>query len=143
MQNLRPWEVGIPTYHFRAHKIVGVSYSRVLFRVFFPSMLYVRKVFVLFVILTWKIRVAITSLLRDKLPAFKRVLLFYNLYSFCNFNYVIESKFIVSLYFFHISMCIISSSQKSGSVVLERSSLYLSLRACPRQGQGMRIWVSK
>ena len=36
MQNLRPWEVGIPTYHFRAYKTVGVSSSRVLFRVYSP-----------------------------------------------------------------------------------------------------------
>ena len=64
MQKLRPQEVGIPTYHLGARKIVGVSYSRVLYRVFFPSMLYVKKVVVLFVILTWRMGVAITSLLR-------------------------------------------------------------------------------
>jgi hypothetical protein len=112
-----PWEVGIPTYHFGTHQNVGISSSRVLFRVFFPSMLYVKKAFGLFVILTWRMCVAITSLPRDKLPPFKRVLLFCNLYSFCNFTSVIESKFIVYMCFFHISMCIISSSHKSGSSI--------------------------
>lgn len=118
MQKLRPWEVGIPTYYFGARKTVDVSSSRVLFRVFFPSMIYVKKAFGLFVILTWRMRVAITSLLRDKLPPFKRVLLFCNLYSFCNFTSIIESKLIVYLCFFHISVCIILSSHKSGSLVL-------------------------
>ena len=36
------------------------------------------------------------------------------------------------LCFFHIFVCIISSSHKSRSVVLERSALYLSLHACPQ-----------
>ena len=112
MQKLRPWAVDIPTYHFEARKIVGVSSSRVLFRVLFPSMIYVKKAFDLFVKLTWRMHVVVTSLLRDKLPPFKRVMLFYNLYSFCNLTSVIESKIIVYLCFFHISMCIISSSQK-------------------------------
>jgi hypothetical protein len=53
MKKLRPREVGIPTYHFEAHKTVGISSSRVMFRVFFSSMLYVKKAFGLFVILTW------------------------------------------------------------------------------------------
>ena len=42
MQKLWPGEVGIPTYHFGAHKNVGVSSSRILFKVFFPSMIYVK-----------------------------------------------------------------------------------------------------
>ena len=119
MQKLRPWEFDIPTYHFGAHKIVGVSSSRVLFRVFFPSMLYVKKAFRLFVILTWKMCVVVTSLLREKLQPFKRVLLFYNLYSFSNFTSVIESNLIVSLCFFHIYVYIISSSHKYGSISFE------------------------
>ena len=36
MQKLRPREVDILTYHFGAHKTIGVSSSRVLFRVSFP-----------------------------------------------------------------------------------------------------------
>ena len=32
MQKLCPQEVGIPTYHFGARKIVGISSSRVMFR---------------------------------------------------------------------------------------------------------------
>jgi hypothetical protein len=69
-------------------------------------MLYVKNDFVLFVILTWRMRVAITSLLRDKLPPFKRVLLFFNFYSFCNFISVIESKFMV-LYDLQGDMCVL------------------------------------
>ena len=115
MQKLRSREVGIPTYHFEAHKTVGISSFRVLFRVFFPSMLYVKKAFGIFVIIIRQMRVAITSLLRDKLPPFKQVMLFCNRYSFCNFTPVTESKLIVSLCFFHISMCIILSSHKSES----------------------------
>ena len=137
MQKLSPWEVGIPTYHFEACKTVGVSSSMALFRIFFPSMLYVKKSFGLFVILTWRMCIAVTSLLKDKLPPFKRVLLF------CSFTLVIESDFIVSLCFFHIYVCIISSSHKYESVVSRRSALYLSLCACPRQGEGIRSWVSK
>ena len=132
MQKLRPREVGIPNYHFGARKTIGVSSSRVLFRVFFPSMLYVKNSFGLFVILTWQMHVGVTSILIDKLPPFKRVLLFCNLYSFYNFTSLIEIKLMVSLYFFHISMCIISSSHKFGLVVSKWSSLYLSLRASPR-----------
>ena len=82
---------------------------------FFSFMLYVKKTFGLFVRLTWKMRVAVTFLLRDKLPPFKWTMLFYNLYSICNFTLVIESKLIVYLRFFHISMCIILSSHKSRS----------------------------
>ena len=33
MKTLRPQEVEIQTYHFKVHKIVGVSYYRVMFRV--------------------------------------------------------------------------------------------------------------
>ena len=73
-------------------------------------MLYIKKAFGLILILTWWMHVAITSLLRDKLPPFKWVMLLCNLYSFCNFTSVIESKIIVSLCFIHIFMCIISSS---------------------------------
>ena len=143
MQTLRPREVGIPTYHFETCNIVGDSSSRVLFRVLFPYLLYVKNSFGLFVILTWWMRVVVTSPLRDKLPPIKGVLLFYNLYSFCNFTLVIESKLIVSLCCFHIFVCIISFSHKSESVVSERSALHLSLYACPRWGQGIRSWVSK
>ena len=32
MQNVCPWEVDIPTYHFKVHKIVCVSSSSVIFR---------------------------------------------------------------------------------------------------------------
>jgi hypothetical protein len=71
MQKLLPQEVGIPTYHFGAHKTVGVSSSRVLFRVFFPSIIYAKKAFGIFVILTGRMRIAVTPLLRDKLPPFK------------------------------------------------------------------------
>ena len=108
-----PPEVGIPTYHLGARKTVGVSSSRVLFRVFFPSMLYVKKSFGLFVILTWRMRVAITSLLRDKLPPFKRVLLLCNFYSFCNcyfsnINQVlylcVSSTFLCVLFHPHINL---------------------------------------
>ena len=60
---------------------------------------------------------AITSLLKDKLPPFKWVLLFYNFYNFYNFTSVIEIKFIVSLCFLHIYVCVISSSHKSESEV--------------------------
>ena len=106
MQKLCPWEVGISTYHFGAHKTIGVSSSRVLFRVFLPSILYVKKAFVLFVILTWKMPVAVTSLLREKLPPFKWVLLFYNFYSFCNF-YFNNRKQVLYLYVSSIFLCVL------------------------------------
>ena len=73
MQKSRPLEVDVPTYHFGACKNIGVSSSRVVFKVFFLSMLYVKKAFGLFVILTWRMRVVVTSLLRDKLPPFKQI----------------------------------------------------------------------
>lgn len=90
---------------------------------FIPSILYVKKDFFLFVILTWKMHIAVTSLLRDKQPPLKWVLLFFNFYSFCNFTLVIERKLIVSLCFFHISVCIISSSHKSGSTMYKVSNV--------------------
>ena len=36
MQKLHPWEVDVPTYNFEVHKIVGISYSRVIYRIY-PS----------------------------------------------------------------------------------------------------------
>ena len=71
MQKLRPREVGIPTYHFRARNTINVPSSRVLFKVSFPLYFMLKKAFGLFVILTWQMRVAITSLLRDKISPFK------------------------------------------------------------------------
>ena len=70
----------------------------------FPLIIYVKSVFQPLCNTLLQMRSADTSLLRDKLPPFKRVLLFFIFYSFCNFTSVIESEFIASLCFFHISM---------------------------------------
>ena len=51
MQKFHHQEVDIPTYHFGAHKTIGISSSRVLSRVF-PFVICVKKTFGLFVLLT-------------------------------------------------------------------------------------------
>ena len=38
MQKLHPREVDIPTYHFKAHKNIGISSSRVMFGTYFPQL---------------------------------------------------------------------------------------------------------
>ena len=49
-----------------------------------------------------RLSVADTSLLKDKMPAFKRVFVFMQFYSFCYFHSVIESEFIAFLCSYHI-----------------------------------------
>ena len=38
MKMLRPQEVDVPTYHFVVHKTIGISYSRLIFRVNYIQM---------------------------------------------------------------------------------------------------------
>ena len=45
MQKLCLQEVGLPIYHFGVNKTIGVPSSRVVFRVFSTSMLYVKRLF--------------------------------------------------------------------------------------------------
>jgi hypothetical protein len=67
MQKLCPWEVDVSTTPIGAHKPFGFSSSRV--RVL--DFTYVKKAFQsLIVIIFSRMRVAVTSLLRDKLPPF-------------------------------------------------------------------------
>ena len=96
----------------------------------FPLCFMLKNSFGIFVILTWRMHIAITSLLRDKLPPFKRVLLFCKFYSFCNV-YFSNRKQVLYLYVSSIFLCVICSSHKSESLGMlktcgsEVSKLYI------------------